>query len=716
MKLILSIFVFFSFPIFLLSQDLSIEDRRFLSAAINGNIRLAKRALKNGASVDAKDPRANHLGETALFKASWNNDVGFVQLLLEHKADVNLADSEGQTALIMAVYGLSVEVVKLLLTKKVDLYAETKSGLSAAIVAADLCSFPILRMLKEAGVDLNRPTQKGYRPLYAASSRCNHKFLEYILESGADVDAVANGGQTALFRAAKFTNRDALLILLDRGASVIRVDEKGYNAFYYVLSIWDDVKLVETFLKAGLRLDQEEPDGNTALSRLLSADLWFAYFKNRNFDLDSKNRFGLSKLEFMNIQKKSYHIRKDTSRVEKEISLFADKDPFAALQVAYILGPLPQFKDLIRKLLLSILSKPKRTDLGALELELWKLGFAVNDPEILKQLYKKYPDPPIGFWFLLPSFQQRYEDIRSAKIPEDSFLLDLWLRSVEKKGFMFGDMFRTPYQLNTNWALEAATYQCRVDLLEKFVKKKNLFNWKYYDSSIFKYFIERNQCRNEKEENRILQLLLQIGADPGKINWIWNSPVCSSIEDMISYQKNKKVLLRLLELGGNPNCLLDRDKYSTALEMVQFFGMEDLVKILRDFGAYDTLSSELKLAISGSDLAKVKELISCGAVVSYKELRFAKDYDAEIFSYLLDSYNALESPLFLNIVLENQDIIWPEKLHVFEQLVQKGFSFKVRSRVQNAWNWMTSISIFKGARDYIGTIRMMINLCVYFTI
>ncbi|XDD49529.1 ankyrin repeat domain-containing protein [Leptospira sp. WS92.C1] len=711
MKLILSIFVFFSFPAFLLSQDLSIEDRRFLSAAINGNLLMAKRALDNGASVNVRDPRANYLEQTPFIKSAWNNDVGFVQLLLEHKADVNLADSEGQTALIMAVYGLSVEVAKLLLTKKVDLYAETKSGLSAAIIASDLCSLPMLRMLKEAGVDLNRATKKGYRPLYVASSRCNRKFLKYIIESGADVNAIAEDGQTALFKAAKSGNRDALGILLERGASAKQIDKRGYNAFYYLRSIGQkDVTLVEQFLKAGLRLDQEYPDGKNVLMHLLSCgDFWLTYAESKNFDLNSKNRFGLSAFEYLNTEKIKF-IDKNTStpEFEKEITVFVDKRPFAALQISYLSMRLPESKELLRTLLLSILSTPRRVNLGALDSKLWELGFAVNDPEILKQLFEKYPDPPIGFWNLLPSFQKKYQFISNPKIPEDSFLLDLWLRSVEKEGPIYDDSSRIPRQFDVNQALDTAARECRVDILERLLKKKHLFKWKNYSSEL-NDFLENNQCEDEKKKNRILQLLLQIGADPGRTNWIWYSPICSILQstiesgvkqagtflfndiDNVSYQKNRKKLLQLLEIGGNPNCLLadyETDEVSTALEVAKFFRMKDLVKILNDFGAQETFRSELKLAIVNSDLERIKELVSRGAVIGYKELKSASGYDhRKIFPYLLDSYNALELPLILNLIFKGGTWWDPYKF-------VDSFSFKVRSHGYEEWGWV--VSIFKG--------------------
>ncbi|EMG12248.1 ankyrin repeat protein [Leptospira interrogans serovar Grippotyphosa str. LT2186] len=158
---LLSIFlILFSSEVF--GKSISKADRKILSAAISGNQRLAQKALEQGASIHAKDPRQFFLGETPLHKAVFNNDVSFVRFLLSKGADPNLSDDRGETPLITAVYGLSLESVLALLDAKADPYLETKSGISPAVLAADLCSLPILKLLKNAGVDFNRPTKKDF--------------------------------------------------------------------------------------------------------------------------------------------------------------------------------------------------------------------------------------------------------------------------------------------------------------------------------------------------------------------------------------------------------------------------------------------------------------------------------------------------------------------------------------------------------------------------
>ncbi|XDD49526.1 ankyrin repeat domain-containing protein [Leptospira sp. WS92.C1] len=705
---------------------------------------MAKRALVNGASVNVRDPRANYLEQTPLIKSAWNNDVTFARFLLEQKADINLSDREGQTALIMAVYGLSVEVAKLLLTKKVDLYAETKSGLSAAIIASDLCSLPMLRMLKEAGVDLNRPTKKGYRPLNVASRHCNHKFLEYILESGVDVNAIAEDGQTAIIKAARSGNKNTIQVLLKYGASVKFVDRDGLDAFYYLYSDWRDsrsAEIIKLFLDADINLDQEYPDGQTALMLLLDRNILRSYLSKEKYPLvpetiqqkikDGKlkgeNRFGLSLFEYLNLRNKYGFYREGQHDVEfeKDFLKIEEKNPFTALQIYYLFN-YSISKDLLRKLLLSIITMPKRTDLGGLEIFLWKIGFILNEPELLKRLDQKYPDPPAGLWSF--DFKTGYTPIGTLEIPKDPFLADVWFRSLEKGNTIFSNkdgVFNMDLQkINISLGLETIVRECRVDLLERLVRKKDFFakntlSWdgSWYHgpvgySKLFSVFSYSSvDCGNEEKENRLLRLLLETGADPGKGKWIFFSPVCSSlhqaifdawtsrtipfiIDSKLRYHKSQKRLLKLLEIGGNPNCemgdLFSESRGSTALETVQAFNYQKLENQLLKFGALDTNKRELRSAIQNSNLSQIKELVNKGAVIGYQELELARNLDPKTFSYILDFYNSLESPLLIQMISNIQQDLWSKTqgLEMLKLISKKGFSYKIRSHSNNRHKWL----------------------------
>lgn len=284
--ILLSIFIFlFSSETF--GKSISKADRKILSAAISGNLRLAQNALNQGASIHAKDPRQFYLGETPLLKAVYNNDVSFVRFLLEKGADPNLPDDRGETPLITAVYGFSLESISVLLDAKADPYLETKSGVSPAVLAADLCSLPILKILKNAGVDFNRPTKKGFLPIYTATAKCNRKLLEFLIDSGSTIESPTAGGITPLMHSIRYKNLDAIRLFMEKGVSVSSVDKHGRDALYHLLGFEEDAiavtqnsnssysgKEIEEIaiylIRKETPLYREYKDGRTALFLLLN--------------------------------------------------------------------------------------------------------------------------------------------------------------------------------------------------------------------------------------------------------------------------------------------------------------------------------------------------------------------------------------------------------------------------------------------------------------
>ncbi|MDI7228536.1 ankyrin repeat domain-containing protein [Leptospira santarosai] len=356
----------FSGPVF--ASPISNADRKILSAAINGNIRLAKKALKQGASVHAKDPLERNLGETPLHKVAFNNDVEFLRFLLSEGANTNLSDERGETPLITAVYGLGLESVSALLGAKADPYLETKSGINPAVLAADLCSLPLLQILKNAGVDLNRPTKKGFLPIHTAAGRCNGKFLKFLIESGADPQTPTKTGTTPLMQAIKLGNLDAIHFLLEQNVSVSSVDRYGHDSMFYLLArknythlrSWDVYlknngrrkDIILGLIQKGASLYREYEDGITPLFLILTMDdeylekFFFDYFKNHQIDLNVPNRFGVTpfqycwmnrELELLSYKQHDDEIRKEFKdvvplhtppqycRINQELELFSYK-------------------------------------------------------------------------------------------------------------------------------------------------------------------------------------------------------------------------------------------------------------------------------------------------------------------------------------------------------------------------------------------------------
>eukprot|EP00435_Cladocopium_sp_Y103_P068268 s287_g31.t1 len=122
-----------------------------------------RRLLVGGAEVNA----VNNQHQTALHLAVWDPDA--VQLLLEHGADVNVADENGTTPLMAAVDEKEVEVVEMLLHAKAEVNVK-RNHWSPLHEAAKKNSLELTKLLLAAKADVNPKDEEGHTPYdYAAA-------------------------------------------------------------------------------------------------------------------------------------------------------------------------------------------------------------------------------------------------------------------------------------------------------------------------------------------------------------------------------------------------------------------------------------------------------------------------------------------------------------------------------------------------------------------
>ncbi|WP_061236344.1 ankyrin repeat domain-containing protein [Leptospira santarosai] len=704
----------FSGPVF--ASPISNADRKILSAAINGNIRLAKKALQQGASVHAKDPLERNLGETPLHKVAFNNDVEFLRFLLSEGANTNLSDERGETPLITAVYGLGLESVSALLGAKADPYLETTSGINAAVLAADLCSLPLLQILKNAGVDLNRPTKKGFLPIHTAAGRCNGKFLKFLIESGADPQTPTKTGTTPLMQAIKLGNLDAIQFLLEQNVSVSSVDRYGYDSMFYLLARIKDYTLLRSWrndlihekedkdrlkyiiirlIEKGAPLDQEYEDGTTPLFLILTMDdeylenFFFDYFKNHQIDLNVPNRFGVTPFQYYLMRKELYGQEKEDDEKENRINRFLlernAENPTFAFYYVYLLNVHFRFDGIqnttLRKIYSSLLDLPKLPDLKNLELGLWTQIFATKDPDLKKKLLSRFQDPPAGFWSWI-----RFQDDYNPNFPDyhpnaDPELSALWVRSIQKGDTI--DPFDHPlYSYSKIYARDGiyeAFEECyKWNLLDQLSSQTSL--WKFVDPNQFWENYRPYCVTGEKEETMVYRLFQSTSSSVEIV-----SPLCTEIKDLTEFSKRKEVerskkrILNFVKLGAKLDCHFEDS--SEALKAARKYELKDLEKIILSFKVKDPQKEKdsLKQAIAEGDRSKIQNLLEQGAIINVEELKLAQK-NPKLLSYLLEEYNSLDSypvPDSINSALDGVAKTKNDASFLV-LLLEKGFSLKVR--------------------------------------
>jgi uncharacterized protein len=233
-----------------------------LFAAQQGDVEAGRALLNAGADVNENRKRDSM---SALMVAAASGHTGFSVLLLDQRADANLADDRGRTALhYAALEDERVELVNALLAHKAnpnarttkDLPRNTSSGVSSKgatplFLAASLGNIQVVRALIAGGADPFVGTDDKTTPLQVATWGGNpyardwteeekkklFEVTKLLVDKGADVNAVGEHGWTALHGAA-YKGVDSIVdLLIKHGAKTEVFDEYGQTPLSIALAV-----------------------------------------------------------------------------------------------------------------------------------------------------------------------------------------------------------------------------------------------------------------------------------------------------------------------------------------------------------------------------------------------------------------------------------------------------------------------------------------------
>lgn len=191
-----------------------------MTASIRGDMEAVKKLVRQGVNLDekydpAQDPKKpdpapgkptdENRNSTALMFAIKHSNTEIAKYLIEHKANIHLANRNGATALMQAVFYKQEELAKMLIEYGAEVNNVSKNGISVLIVAIDKnMSDGFLDYIIRNGADVNYRTDKGWTPMhYAIYKKLPTNVLQKILDAGADVDARTEKGWTPLTLAVK---------------------------------------------------------------------------------------------------------------------------------------------------------------------------------------------------------------------------------------------------------------------------------------------------------------------------------------------------------------------------------------------------------------------------------------------------------------------------------------------------------------------------------
>ncbi|KAL9562989.1 hypothetical protein ACKAV7_012731 [Fusarium commune] len=236
-----------------------------MSAVLGNQATIAKTFIDAGADMNAVSGANNKWNAT-----HFAYDLpDCMKVLVEAGADINALGPDG-TPFYLAAYFNQTKVVELLLEHKPDLETRcpegdfTDAGYTPLHCAAACGYNELLRLLLEKGADIEAKTPKGGTPLILAVATNNEESVKILLEYSLDLDAIDTWGGSALFCLPNPANLSVVRRLINRGASLtIRNNEKYTPLGRAVMN--GDLPLVQMLSSQKVDLNAEAAEDGTAL-------------------------------------------------------------------------------------------------------------------------------------------------------------------------------------------------------------------------------------------------------------------------------------------------------------------------------------------------------------------------------------------------------------------------------------------------------------------
>jgi cytohesin len=248
-----------------------------LNAAVKkGSLETARLLLDKGADPNAAWHPDQERGRwDALFQAVASGDPGMVELLLEHKADVNARGGQDNRPLLVHAWeSKHPSLAKRLLEQKgVDVKAASESGVTLLYLAARDGDEGVVRQLLERGAPVKVATGGGLTPLAIAIGNNHLGVVKALLDGGA---AGGDFRQTAAHEAARAgypQSAEVLGLVLDKGADPNARDGQNRTPLHVLLEGFGTAALVRLLLKNGADVDARDGDGKTGATPLHVAAL-----------------------------------------------------------------------------------------------------------------------------------------------------------------------------------------------------------------------------------------------------------------------------------------------------------------------------------------------------------------------------------------------------------------------------------------------------------
>ncbi|KAM9271646.1 ankyrin repeat and SOCS box protein 3 isoform 1-T1 [Morus bassanus] len=189
-------------------------------AAREGNVKMLRKLIKQGYSIDVPDNR----GWVPIHEAAAHNSGECLRLLIRAAPSddyINSKTFEGTSALHLSARHGSLESIRVLLEAGANPNEVTTEATTVLFLAVENGHADVVKFLLQHGANVKGPhSWSGWNSLHQASFQGCTEIMEILLEEGASKECKDDFGITPLFVAAQYGKLESLRLLVSHGADV----------------------------------------------------------------------------------------------------------------------------------------------------------------------------------------------------------------------------------------------------------------------------------------------------------------------------------------------------------------------------------------------------------------------------------------------------------------------------------------------------------------
>nr|XP_042905260.1 uncharacterized protein LOC107454385 [Parasteatoda tepidariorum] len=226
-------------------------------AAENNDVDFVEYIVDNGANIHAE---SNDTGMKPIHIASQSGCGKVLDYFLFKGVDVDTVNKLGYTSLHLAASEGKLETVEVLLKHKANIHAADEDGNQAIHFSSKFGHRDVLNFLLHNGSNVQDVSENFYTPLHFAALNGNLDVILDLIENGANINAKIKYGESSLHLAVKSGNVNVVKYFLDLGLKINDKDDDGWTPLHYA-SLCGHIGVVKLLINNGANIYCKKNDG-----------------------------------------------------------------------------------------------------------------------------------------------------------------------------------------------------------------------------------------------------------------------------------------------------------------------------------------------------------------------------------------------------------------------------------------------------------------------